>query len=107
MQVSVSHSSPDVSESKAPLSHIAATNESSVPVVNLIISRLNQGKLAVTEWESDITPSKAWVRKDIAIKSQIAMEEAISTMNQTWMKQQNVSNIESITLWGVVSIRLL
>ena len=58
---------PNVPESLTPLSHIAATGESSVPVVNLIVGRLNQRKFTVTERESDVAPAKTWVRKDIVM----------------------------------------
>ena len=84
-----------------------ATNESVVPVVNLIVSRLNQGELAVAEWKGNVTPSEAWVGEDIIVKTQIAMKVSIPTVNQTGVKQQNVSYIESVALRGVISIRLL
>ena len=64
-----------------------ATNESVVPVVNLIVSGLNQGKLAVAEWEGNVTPSEAWVGENIVVKAQVAMKVSIPAMNQTGVKQ--------------------
>ena len=69
------------------LSYIVATNKSVVPVVNLIVSRLNQGELAVAEWKGNVTPSEAWVGEDVIVKAQVAMKVSIPTVNQTGVKQ--------------------
>ena len=70
---------PDTPPYFAPLSHIAKTDKSVIPVMNLIGSRLNQGEFTITEWKSNVIPSESWVRKDIIEKPQVAMEVAVHT----------------------------
>ena len=108
MAASYEHiTAPNAPDTLMSLSQIVATNESVVPVVNLIVSGLNQGKLAVAEWEGNVTPSEAWVGENIVVKAQVAMKVSIPAMNQTGVKQQNVSDIESKALRGVISIQIL
>ena len=49
------------------LPYIASTYKSVVSVMNLVGSRLNQRKLAVSERKSDVIPSETWMRKDVVV----------------------------------------